>query len=486
MSDSSEQLFDVLIIGGGVNGTAIARAAAVAGQKVLLVEMDDLAQATSSASTKLMHGGLRYLEYYEFKLVHEALKERAVMLRTAPHLVYPLEFRLPHDPKVRPWWMVRAGLLLYDFFALGGGLPRSRAVKLDDPNLITSARRGFSYYDGWVDDSRLVALNARDAADMGAQIATHTRFVSADREEKIWRVRFSDAGGERSVSARMMVNAAGPWVDRVLREGLGINNAGQSRLVRGSHIIVKRCLSGDHAWLLQQPDGRVVFAIPYLDNFTLIGTTDVPVEQAEDAHISDAERDYLLAAANLYLQTTLTRADIVGDYSGIRPLFDDGAGDAKAVSRDYHLEMNTNGATLLSVFGGKITTARHLAEVALDKLGISGGDTRRRPLPGGDFANFDQFLAHVQTRWPFLGHDLARRLAHAYGTRIERVLGEAKTLDDLGTDFGAGLTQREVDYLVTEEWARSTDDILWRRSKLGMQFGADQVAALDSYLTASR
>lgn len=485
VSEYNEQHFDVLVIGGGINGTAIARAAAVAGQKVLLVEKDDLAQATSSASTKLMHGGLRYLEYYEFKLVHEALKERAVMLQTAPHLVYPLEFRLPHDPKVRPWWMVRAGLLLYDFFAIGGGLPPSRSVKLDDPNLKTSARRGFSYYDGWVDDSRLVALNARDAADMGAQIATHTLFASAERGDHAWRVQLSHAGGQYGVRARLIVNAAGPWVDRVLREGLGINNAGQSRLVRGSHIIVRRCLSGDHAWLLQQPDGRVVFAIPYLTDFTLIGTTDVPVERAEDAQISDDERDYLLAAANRYLKIELNRADIVGDYSGIRPLFEDGAGDAKAVSRDYHLELNANGAVLLSVFGGKITTARHLAEVALGKLGIAGGDTRRRPLPGGDFANFERFLAHVKTRWPFLDDDLAHRLAHAYGTRIEHVLGTAQTLGDLGIDFGAGLTQREVDYLVTHEWARSTDDILWRRSKLGMQLAPHQVERLGAYLSAS-
>jgi glycerol-3-phosphate dehydrogenase len=480
------QPYDMVIVGGGVNGTAIARAAAVAGKTVILVEKDDLAQATSSASTKLMHGGLRYLEYYEFKLVHEALKERAVMLRAAPHLVYPLEFRLPHDPKVRPWWMVRAGLLLYDMFALGGGLPRSRPVKLDDPNLRTSARNGFSYYDGWVDDSRLVVLNARDAADLGAEIATHTRFVSAVREADVWHVKLADDQHEWVVTARMFINAAGPWVDRVLREGLGINNAGQSRLVRGSHIIVRRCLSGDHAWLLQQPDGRVVFAIPYLDDFTLIGTTDVPVDKAEDAHISDAERDYLIAAANLYLQTQLTRADIVGDYSGIRPLFDDGEGDAKAVSRDYHLEMNTSGATLLSVFGGKITTARHLAEVALSKLGIAGGDTRKRPIPGGDMANFSNFLVQVKSRWPFLGDERALRMARAYGTRIDRISGDATSNDDLGIDFGAGLTQREVDYLVSAEWARSTDDILWRRSKLGMQFTPEQVDRLAAYLNAGR
>jgi len=482
MTETMTTHYDLLIVGGGVNGTAIARAAAVAGQRVLLVEKDDLAQATSSASTKLMHGGLRYLEYYEFKLVHEALKERAVMLKTAPHLVYPLEFRLPHDKSVRPWWMVRAGLLLYDMFALGGGLPRSRAVRLDDPELKTSAKRGFSYYDGWVDDARLVVLNARDAADLGAEIATHTRFVSARREEDQWAAVVADASGARHISARMIVNAGGPWVDRVLREGLGINQRGASRLVRGSHIIVHRCLGGDYAWLLQQPDGRVVFAIPYLDNFTLIGTTDVPVAAAEEAQVSDDERDYLLAAANLYLQKPLVVTDIVGAYAGIRPLFDDGAGDAKAVSRDYHLELNSHGAPLLSVFGGKITTARHLAEVALAKLGIAGGDTRKRPLPGGDFDNFETFLSGVRARWPFLAPDIAHRLARAYGTRINAVLRNAASMDDLGHDFGAGLTAQEVDYCVAQEWARSVDDILWRRTKLGIRLSAAQVEQLRCYL----
>lgn len=473
-------LYDLLIIGGGINGTAIARAAAVAGKTVLLVEKDDLAQATSSASTKLMHGGLRYLEYYEFKLVREALKERAIMLRTAPHLVRPLEFRLPLGANQRPWWMVRAGLLLYDLFAWGGGLPRARGVTLNTPELKGQLHKGFSYYDGWVDDARLVVMNARDAADCGADIAPHTLFDSAQRTDDLWTAHLSDQHGEHTVQARMLVNAAGPWVDRVLSAGLGLGDKPYSRLVRGSHIIVRRCISGDNAWLLQQPDGRIVFAIPYLDDFTLIGTTDVPVAQAEEAHISDAERAYLITAANLYLRSPLSDADIVAHYAGVRPLFDDGVGDAKAVSRDYHLALHAEGAPVLTVFGGKITTARHLAAEALKALGISGGDTTKRPLPGGDIADFAAFMAEVQSRWPFLEPRTALRMARAYGTRIATVLGNAQCLDDLGQHFGAGLTAREVNYLVAQEWACSAEDILWRRSKLGMFMQSHEVASLSA------
>jgi glycerol-3-phosphate dehydrogenase len=481
VTENAVPRYDILIIGGGINGTAIARAAALAGKTVLLVEKDDLAQATSSASTKLMHGGLRYLEYYEFKLVREALKERAIMLHTAPHLVRPLEFRLPHDTSVRPWWMVRAGLLLYDFFALGGGLPRSRGVLMDDPELQTTTKRGFSYYDGWVDDARLVALNARDAADLGALITTRTRFVSAQRHTDEWHVQIADEHGLQSTTAQILVNAGGPWVDRVLREGIGVNTASHLRLVRGSHLIVKRCFKGEYAWLLQQPDGRVVFAIPYLDDFTLIGTTDTVVENAEDNKISPAESAYLLAAVNRYRRSPISSDDVIADYAGIRPLFDDGAGDAKAVSRDYHLELDAEKPQLLSVFGGKITTARHLAAEVLQCLGIDGGDTAARPIPGGDFADFDQFISDVIARWPFLNTKTMHRMARAYGTRIQNILGDACALTDMGSDFGAGLYAREVDYLIDQEWAHSADDILWRRTKLGMFFLPDQVAALQQH-----
>lgn len=474
--------YDLLIVGGGVNGTAIARAAAVAGQRILLVEQGDLAQGTSSTSTKLMHGGLRYLEYYEYKLVHEALAERAIMLRTAPHIVWPLEFRLPHMPSMRPWPIVRMGLWLYDLFALGGSLPRSRGIRLDDPALVQNGGRGFSYWDGWVDDARLVVLNAVDAAESGAKISTRTRLESAQRQADQWTVTLRDAAGAHQVSARTIVNAAGPWAEQVLHDQLGQTDGSHIRLVRGSHIVVKRCLSGNHAWLLQQPDGRIVFAIPYLDDFTLIGTTEVTVKDPTDTQIAPTEVAYLLDAANLYLRTPLRDEAIVGSYGGIRPLIDDGTEAAKAVSRDYRLELDRNGAALLSVFGGKITTARHLAQAALDRLGIGDGDTRERPLPGGEFTDFGAFLADVRARWPFLEEPVARRMAHAYGSRIGAVLGDARTPDNLGADFGAGLRAQEVDYLIDYEWARSAHDIIWRRTKLGYYLNPAQIERLDHYI----
>lgn len=471
-------LYDLLIVGGGVNGTAIARAAAVAGRRVLLVEQGDLAQGTSSASTKLMHGGLRYLEYHAYKLVREALAERAVMLRTAPHIVWPLEFRLPHMPSMRPWAIVRMGLWLYDLFAWGGGLPRSRGIRLDDPALVQSGGRGFSYWDGWVDDARLVVLNAMDAAEAGAEIRTRTRLESAQRQAAQWMVTLRDATGTHQLAARTIVNAAGPWVDEVLHDRLGQAGGSHIRLVRGSHIVVTRCLAGNHAWLLQQPDGRIVFAIPYLDDFTLIGTTEVTVDDPTDTGIAPAETAYLLDAANRYLRTPLREDAIVGSYGGIRPLVDDGTMAASAVSRDYRLELDSKGAPLLSIFGGKITTARHLAQAALARLGIDGGDTRARPLPGGDFADFGVFLADVRRRWPFLDESVARRMARAYGSRISAILADARSADDLGTHFGAGLHAREVDYLIRHEWARCADDILWRRSKLGYYLSPAQVERL--------
>jgi glycerol-3-phosphate dehydrogenase len=470
---------DLLIIGGGVNGTAIARAAALAGQRVLLVEQGDLAQATSSASTKLMHGGLRYLEHYEFKLVRESLKERGIMLRMAPHIVHPLEFRLPHAPSMRPWPIVRIGLWLYDLLAIGGGLPRSRSIRIEDPGLKPGSGRGFSYWDGQVDDSRLVVLNALDAEESGAEIATRTRFLSASAENGAWVARLD---GERTVAAKTIVNAAGPWVDRVLRQEVDITPRGHIRLVRGSHVVVPKCLEGDHAWLLQQPDGRIVFAIPWFDDFTLVGTTDFTVEAPEENAISDAETDYILAAANLYLTRPLTRADIVHVFAGIRPLFDDGTSSASKVTRDYRLELDTARAPILSVFGGKITTARHLAEVVLEKLGIAGGHTETRPLPGGDLPDFAAFLAQARRDWPFLDAFTAKRMAQAYGTRIGLVLGDARAPEDLGPDFGLGLTAREVDYLVANEWAVTAEDVLWRRTKLGLRFTTEQVTGLHAYL----
>ena len=475
--------YDLLVIGVGINGTAIARAAAVAGRKVLLVEQGDLAQATSSASTKLMHGGLRYLERYEFRLVHESLVERGIMLDMAPHLVRPLEFRIASGADTRAWPILRLGLWLYDLLAWGGQLPRSRMIALNDAALRNAHGRGFSYWDARVDDARLVVANALDAASLGATILNRTRFVRAVRGDEGWIVSLETSGGLREISAAMLVNAAGPWVEQVLREGLAITGStSRLRLVRGSHIIVKRCFEGDHAWLFQQPDGRIVFAIPYQQDCTLIGTTDVPVDKPTDTQIAMDEADYLLAAVNRYRREPLETADIIASYAGIRALYDDGAGSASAVSRDYHLEVDTAGPPLLSVFGGKITTARHLAENVLARLGIADGDTRRRPLPGGEFADFANLIDTVRRRWPFLDAATAARMASAYGTRMSLVVGDAHTRAEMGQDFGAGLYAREIDYLIAHEWATCAQDILWRRSKLGLQLSASQAEILQAYI----
>jgi glycerol-3-phosphate dehydrogenase len=440
--------YDLLIVGGGINGAAIARDAAGRGVSVLLVEQGDLAQATSSASTKLIHGGLRYLEYREFGLVRKALGERATMLHAAPEISWPLRFVIPQGPAARPWPIVRAGLLLYDLLAHGGTLPRSQALRLDDATLKPGLTRGFAYWDAWVDDARLVVLNARDAADHGAVIRTRACLTAARREGDRWRADIADVanGGIGHVSARAIVNAAGPWVAEVLGGRIGAKAKSGVRLVRGSHIIVPRIGEGEDALLLQQPDKRVVFAIPYERDFTLIGTTDVAVEDPADAHISDEETAYLLAAANLYFAKQLSQADVVGSYSGIRALYDDGASEAKEVTRDYVLELDSGGPPLLSVFGGKITTARALAEEAMDSLAslIGGGKawTKGAVLPAG---------------WS----------------------GTAG-----GEDFGAGLTAEQVDYFVEREFARTAEDILWRRTKVGLHANADVAGRLSAYLRA--
>jgi glycerol-3-phosphate dehydrogenase len=470
--------YDLLIIGGGINGTAIARDAAMGGASVLLVEKDDLAAHTSSASTKLIHGGLRYLEYYEFKLVREALKERERLLRAAPHLIYPMHFVLPHENAVRPWWLVRLGLLLYD--TIGGRitLPRSRSLRKSDTEYLIPLQRpgkGFVYSDAWVDDARLVVLNAIDAAKHGAEICTRTALVSARRDGDVWHAELSDG---RRVEARNLVNAAGPWVAEALALTGAYARSGV-RLIKGSHIVVPRLFDHDQAYMLQQPDRRIVFAIAYEGDKTLIGTTDVPVEKPEDATITADEIDYLCAAANRYFVKQIGPADVVRTYSGVRPLYDDGASEAKAVTRDYVLELDENGPPLLSVFGGKITTARHLAEEAVEKLGLKTGDTREAVLPGGDIGNFEAFFTDVRARYPFLTADQSHRMARAYGSMLDDFV-----TPDMGEDFGGGLTAREVDWLVTHEWARSVDDVIWRRSKLGLVLSDAQVARIADYLAA--
>ncbi len=479
--------YDLLIIGGGINGTAIARDAALNGLSVLLVEKDDLASHTSSASTKLIHGGLRYLEYYEFGLVREALKERELLLRAAPHIIYPMHFVLPHQNAVRPWWLVRLGLLLYDWIGGVISLDRSRSLKRSDTLFQAPLKErgaGFIYSDAWVDDARLVVLNARDAAKHGAEIKTRTALVSAAREGDVWTAILS---GGQSISARAIVNAAGPWVAQLF-DKLESHAGHHVRLVKGSHIIVQKLFEGDHAYMLQQPDRRIIFAIPYEGDRTLIGTTDVQVNSPDDARISTDETRYLCDAVNRYFTCQISPDSVIASYSGIRPLYDDGASEAKAVTRDYVLALETDRPPLLSVFGGKITTARHLAEEAVEKLsGVLDAPwsprTRGAALPGGSFeGDFQSFLASTRAAWPFLDPQTSKRLARAYGSDLGEILNSVTEIDDLGMDFGHGLSQREVDWLIDREWARTSEDILWRRTKLGLQFSKTEAESLAAYV----
>jgi len=475
---SPDQPIDLLIVGGGINGCGIARDAAGRGLSVTLVEQDDLASHTSSASTKLIHGGLRYLEYREFRLVREALAERERLLAIAPHIIWPLRFVLPHGGDMRPAWLLRLGLLIYDNLGGRRQLPASKALRFDGTGLGAglkpAIKRGFAYSDCWVEDSRLVALNAVDAAEHGASIRTRTRFLGAQRTGSVWEADIIDSssGARETIRARRLVNAAGPWVGDVIA-GTRRNTPAKVRLVKGSHIVVPRLYEGDHAYLLQNDDRRVVFTIPYEQEFTLIGTTDVAwTGDASGVAIDPEETRYLCACVTSWLARPVTPADVVWSFAGVRSLYDDGAEDASAVTRDYVLERDGEGdvAPLLSIFGGKITTYRRLAEHALEKLGIGGTSwTAAAPLPGGDMqGGFEPWLTQFQARHAWLPAKLARRLACAYGTRAERVLGGATCLRDLGEDLGGGLTEAELAYLVAHEFARSPQDVLWRRSKLGL------------------
>ncbi|HEX6376176.1 MAG TPA: glycerol-3-phosphate dehydrogenase [Allosphingosinicella sp.] len=477
--------FDLLVIGGGINGAAIARDAAMRGASVLLVEKDDLASHTSSASSKLVHGGLRYLEYYDFRLVREALAEREILLRTAPHIVRPLQFVLPHGRGLRPLWMIRAGLWLYDLFAIRGSLPRSRRVGRRRPELhapLKERRRILSYWDARVDDSRLVVLNAVAAAELGAEIATRTELLSARRDGDIWR---AELGGGRTVAAGAIVNAAGPWVAELLERRLGGASGSCIRLDKGSHIVLPRLWEGDHAYILQQPDGRVVFALPFAGDFTLIGTTDVAVERPEAPAITADEMRYLCEAADRYFTRQIVPADVVWSYAGVRALWDDGAADAKAVTRDYRLELDPGpGPKLLSVFGGKITTARALAQEALDRLGVEGRrSTSHTFLPGGDV--YPDFLIWLDRLAGWLPQPLLARLSGAYGTRLRELLGDAQDLAGLGRHFGAGLYEAELRWLRDREFARTADDVLWRRTKLGLVMSEREARAVETWMKTS-
>lgn len=486
---------DLLIVGGGINGTGIARDAAGRGLSVVLVEQDDLAGHTSSASTKLIHGGLRYLEYGEFRLVRESLIERERLWGMAPHIIWPLRFVLPQTQSPRPAWMVRAGLFLYDHLGGRKKLPPTETIRLDrsakGEGLTNRAGRAFVYSDCWVEDSRLVVLNARDAADRGATILTRTRLTAARREDGEWAATIADDRGEREVRARVLVNAAGPWVAEVLAAAGGSRQDRRVRLVKGSHLVVPRLYKGDHAFMLQNPDRRIVFTVPYEGKFTLVGTTDEPWnELPAKPTISGDETRYLLDTVNRYFTGHLGEGDVVWSYAGIRPLYDDKAGSASAVTRDYVLDVDRGreeGAPVLSVFGGKITTYRKLAEHAMKELApffplLGPSWTAGATLPGGDFDDFETFLDELLARRPGLPPPLLRRLARAYGTLVETLLGHAATLDDLGGDLGGGLTTAEVDWLVSREWAQRADDILFRRSKLGLHVPDGTTERLERYL----
>jgi glycerol-3-phosphate dehydrogenase len=491
-------IYDVFVIGGGINGCGIARDAVGRGFSVILAEMNDLASGTSSGSTKLIHGGLRYLEHYEFRLVREALMEREVLWKMAPHIIWPMRFVLPFfSGGPRPAWMLRLGLFLYDHIGGRKLLPATKTLDMKrDPAgkpLKPLFTKAFEYSDGWVNDARLVVLNARDAADRGAVIRTRTKVVGARRAADHWLVTMEAADGHcEIVKAWVVVNAAGPWVDHVLSAAVGQNDVHNVRLVQGSHIVVGRKFDDPRAYFFQNNDGRIIFAIPYEEDFTLIGTTDQDFHgDPHDVRISDGEIDYLCAAASEYFAKPVTRGDIVWTYSAVRPLFDDGASKAQEATRDYVLkaEAPAGQGAIVNAFGGKITTYRRLAESMLEKieevLGKRGKSwTATAPLPGGDFpaTGFDAQVAKLKAEYPFLDARLARRLTRLYGTRARSMLGLARSLGDLGRDFGGDLYEAEVRYLVEHEWAATAEDILWRRTKRGLKLSPEQAAALQAYL----
>ncbi|WP_246272919.1 glycerol-3-phosphate dehydrogenase [Oricola thermophila] len=511
-------ILDLLVIGGGVNGCGIARDAAGRGLSVMLAEMNDLASATSSASTKLFHGGLRYLEYFEVRLVREALIEREVLLGAMPHISWPMRFVLPYASDMRfdtqtpasrllnavmPWmkgrrpaWMIRFGLFLYDH--LGGRkiLPGTRTLDLsaapEGAPLQDRFRKAFEYSDCWIDDARLVVLNARDAEARGARIRVRTRVTAARRTGDHWTVTLEDdRGTPATVRARALVNAAGPWVGDVIQGKVGLDSRDGIRLVRGSHIVVPRLYDHDKCYFLQGTDGRIIFAIPYETDFTLIGTTDCDhPDPSVKPECTPEEQDYLCAFASSYFRKPVTRDDIVWTYSGVRPLYDDGAGSATAATRDYVLKVeNDGGAPILNVFGGKITTYRRLAEHAMEKLApffpvMGAAWTAGAPLPGGDFPvdGAAAMRERLAAAYPFLDAFALNRLVRAYGTEAFAMLGDAKDAGDLGRDFGASLTEREVAWLMEREFARSAEDVVWRRTKLGLRMSAESIAALDAWM----
>lgn len=488
-------LYDLFVIGGGINGCGVARDAAGRGLSVFLAEQNDLASGTSSASTKLIHGGLRYLEHYEFRLVREALIEREVLLQSAPHIIWPLRFILPHHDGLRPRWMIRLGLFMYDH--LGGRkiLPATRSVDLTTDEtgkpLKDEFTRGYEYSDCWVEDARLVVLNARDAKNRGAEIRTRTKVLSARREGAEWSVEIEGAGGKESIRAKALINSAGPWVSQVLGQVIGRNDPDKIRMVKGSHLVVDKLYDHDRCYIFQNADGRICFAIPYEQNYTLIGTTDEDHKgDPGKPEISEAEIDYMLKAVSEYFKKPVTRAQLKWSYSGIRPLYDDGASKAQEATRDYVLKLDRPDAQapVLSVFGGKITTARKLAESVMDEIkpffpAMKGRWTAGSKLPGGDLPHdaVEGRIAELQKKYSFMKPANLRRLFRAYGTEVETILGDARFAADLGQTFGP-VTEKEIAYLRAHEWVVTADDLLWRRSKLGLHMKPDEQDALRTYM----
>ena len=489
--------YDLLIIGGGINGAGIARDAAGRGLKVLLCEKDDLAAHTSSSSTKLIHGGLRYLEHFAFRLVRESLIEREVLLRMAPHIIWPLRFVLPYDKGMRPAWLLRLGLMIYDHIGGRKELPPTTRVNLQSGKFRNTLKHrmefGFEYSDCWVDDARLVVLNAIDAAEHGAEILTRTCCTQIERKENEWKATLQERDGKAfAVNAKAIINAAGPWVEEVQEHAEQTPEKTAIRLIKGSHIVVPRKFPGDECFIFQNKDDRIIFAIPYEHDYTLIGTTDVAYQgDLDKPEIAQEEITYLCDAASEYFEDTVKEEDVVWTYAGVRPLFDDNASAASSVTRDYVLKVDApKGAPpLLSIYGGKITTFRKLAEAALDRLAPHieiprKAWTRSAPLPGGDLPNgdFGAFLVECQARYPWMPSQLLKRLARSYGTRIKLIIGAAGSLSDLGDNFGAGLTSAEINYLRRSEFAQSADDILWRRTKLGLHMSAREIQNVHDWL----
>ena len=496
-----DQVFDVLVIGGGVNGAGVALDAAARGLSVCLVEMNDLASATSSASSKLIHGGLRYLEHYEFRLVREALKEREVLLKNAPHIIWPLRFQLPHAPHLRPFWMIRAGLFLYDHLAPRVTLKGTASIAYDGQGVLSPQfKKGFEYSDGWVDDARLVVLTAMAAAQRGAQIMTRTRCAGLRREDGLWRAQLQSTLSDKAldetpeavlteITAKSVINAAGPWANETLGVA-GVNSQKSVRLVKGSHLVMPRIETGEHAYILQNEDGRIVFVIPYEDHYSLVGTTDVDHEGDPGAvAISDGEIDYLLEVLNDNFKGEFSREQIIHTYSGVRPLLSDDSDDPQAVTRDYSVEVldQEGAAPIVSIFGGKITTYRTLAASVVDKLqsyfpDLGDSCTRDIVLPGGAFEDGAALRARLSETAPWLEASVIARYQRSYGVLAFEFLKGRQSLGDMGEHFGGGLYGAEVDYLIAHEWARSLDDILWRRSKRGLVLGDDDKDRLNQYV----